>query len=339
MAGAEAQAVYGNVSVQGEYAFLQDPRYPFFSTKNPDATVINTFAQWDNLHLLAIWRDYDVGFDNPYDRAFGNDNRYEMTLLDAPYRLNDDLYSWLETGTPQPKPEKGLFLETRYRISRQLTLSGLQFDQWKRKADGADLMRYTVKAEYQPVFNLRFRVRHRYSSRSETNPDDVRAFRNWETRWQLIALLSNYNRLAFTYVTSNVFFPARQRLSGTADGGGQDPALGTAASPAHAFEARYEHNLTDGIKLTFASSVYDGFFWNFEGDDFVLLDGRGYRNWFKVESRVSQRLLFQLKVTRDHNLPRAVDIRSYGDITAPTPDAIRVPGDDTFVRLQMDYTF
>jgi len=344
VAGAEAQAVYGNVAVQGEYAFQQDPRNDFFSSKNPDAVVVNTFAQWENLHLLAIWRDYDVGFDNPYDRAFANDNRYEMTLLDAPYRLNDDLYSWLETGTPQPKPEKGLFLETRYRISRQLTLSSLQFDQWKRKADGADLMRYTVKAEYQPVFNLRFRVRHRYSSRSETDPDDVRAFRNWETRWQLIAMLSNYNRLGFTYMTSNVFFPARQRLSGLPDGSSNYNATGMAGSPAHAFEVRYEHNLTDGIKLTFATSTYDGFFWNFEGDEFVLLDGRGFRNWFKVESRVSERLLFQLKVTRDHNLPKSyVDVRDYdsGRYTTldPTPDATRVPRDDTLVRLQMDYTF
>ena len=162
-----------------------------------------------------------MGFDNPYNRAFSNDNRYEQTLLDAPYRLNDDLYAWLDATTPQPKPEQGLFLETRYRISRQLILSGLQFDQWTRKADGADLMRYTIKGEYQPIFNLRFRVRHRYSSRSETNPDDVRAFRNWETRWQMIAMLSNYNRLAFTYMTSNVIFPARPRLSGTAEARGR----------------------------------------------------------------------------------------------------------------------
>lgn len=341
VAGAEAQAVVGNVAVQGEYAFVQDPRNDFFSGKNPDALVVNTFAQWDNLHLLAIWRDYDVGFDNPYNRAFANDNRYEMTLLDSPYRLNDGLYAWLESNTPQPKPEQGVFLEARYRISRQLTISGLQFDQWKRKVDGADLMRYTLKAEYQPIFNLRFRVRHRYSSRSEQNPDDVRAFRNWETRWQMIAMLSNYNRLGFTYMTSNVFFPARQRLSGTPDGAtGIDAAVGTAADPAHAFEARYEHNLAEGIKLIFASSVYDGFFWNFEGDDFVLLDGKGFRNWFKVESRVSERLLFQLKVTYDHNLPKTyVDVRSYGDYSDPTPDATRAPKDDTIIRLQMDYTF
>ncbi len=339
--GAEAQAVFNNVSVQGEYAFLQDPRNKFFSKDNPDAYIINAFSQWNNLHLLAIWRDYDIGFDNPYNRAFSNDNRYEMTLLDAPYRLNDDLYTWLDANTPQPKPEKGMFLEARYRISRKLILSGLQFDQWQRKADGADMMRYTLKAEYQPKFNLRFRMRHRFSSRSENNPDDVRVYKNWESRWQVIALLSNYNRLGFTYMTSNVMFPARARFSGTPQQGRDRlSSVGTAGMPAHAFEARYEHNITQGLKITFASSVYDGFLWNFEGNEFVLLDGNGFRNWFKVESRVSERLLFQLKITRDHNLPNTyVDIRKYGDTQATEPDAGYVPKDNTIVRLQMDYTF
>ena len=344
--GAEAQGVYKNVSLQGEYAFIQDPRNSFFNSKNPDAYIVNAYGQWENLHLLAIYRDYDVGFDNPYGRAFSNDSRYEMTLLDSPFRLNDGLYTWLETTTPQPKAEQGMYLEMRYRISRTLILSGLSFDQWTRKADGAELMRYTLKGEYQPLFNLRFRVRHRYSSRSESDPFDTRKFQNWETRWQMIALLSNYNRLAFMYMNSNVMFPPRQRwpFAGTVDPVPPDSfissAVGTNGAPGHAFEVRYEHNLTPGIQLSFASSMYDGFFWNFEGNEFVLLDGTGFRNWFKVESRVSQRLLFQLKVTRDHNLPKTyVDIRDFGAELDPNPDATYVPRDETVVRLQMDYTF
>ena len=345
--GAEAQVVYKNVSVQGEYAFVQDPRNSLFHKDNPDAYIINAYSQWENLHLLAIWRDSDVGFDNPYNRSFSNDNRYEQTLLDAPYRLADEAYTLIESETPQAKPEKGMFLEMRYRISRNLILSGLQFDKWQRKADGADLMRYTIKGEYQPLFNLRLRVRHRYSSRSENDPNDVRTFRNWETRWQLITLLSNYSRLQFMYMTSNVMFPPRQRLSGTPDPGDPDvfgsgnPGVGTNGIPSKAFEVKYEHQLTPGLKLTFASSIYDGFLWNFEGNEFVLITGNGFRNWFKVESRVSERLLFQLKVTRDHGIPNTyIDNREYNSYElAPTPDATYAPKDQTFVRMQMDYTF
>jgi hypothetical protein len=184
-------------------------------------------------------------------------------------------------------------------------------------------------------------VRHRYSSRSESDPGDTRKFRNWETRWQAIALLSNFNRLQFMYMTSNVLFPPRQRwpFAGTPEPG-LASALGTNGAPGNAFEVRYEHNLTPGIQLSFASAIYDGFFWNFEGNEFVLLDGNGFRNWFKVETRVSQRLLFQLKVTRDHNMPKTyLDIRRFNDPVGENPDATYVPKDDTLVRLQMDYTF
>ncbi len=343
--GAEFQTVFDNVSLAGEYGYLQDPDAGFLKGNGKDALLLNAYAQWSDLSLLAIYRDYDVGYDNPYNRAFANDGRYEQTLLDSPYRLNDDLYSWLSLNTPQPKPEKGLFLSSRYRVSRNLIISGLDFDQWERKADGADMRRYTLRLEYQPIFNLRLRMRHRYSSRSELDDYDVRWFRSWETRWELHALLSHYDRLKLMYMTSNVNFPPRPRLSGTPDAppsGSYDgvPGVGTAAMPAHAFQVSLEHHLSPLVKLTLSSEMYDGFLWNFEGNEFVVVDGRGFRNWFKVESRVSDRLLFQLKVTRDHNLPRTyLDIRQYGEEYGLPIESDYAPLDVTSLRMQMDYTF
>ena len=338
--GAEFQVTIDNVAFQGEYGVLQDPREGLFHGDNKDALVLNSYAQWDDLHLLAIYRDYDLGYDNPYNRAFGNDNRYEQTLLDSPYYMNDPFYSWISLNDPQPKPEKGIFLQTRYRISRNLIINGLEFDQWKRQADGTDLRRYTLKAEYQPIFNLRLRVRHRFSSRSESDVSDVRWFRSWESRWELISMLSNYNRLKFTYMTSNVWFPPRQRLSGTPVAGAGDSGIGTAAIPAHAFQALYEHQFTPYIKLQLSTEMYDGFLWNFEGNEFVVVDGRGFRNWAKIQSRVSDRLMFQLKVTRDHNLPLTyIDVRRYGDPSGADPESSYAPKDWTTFRMQLDYSF
>ncbi len=342
--GLEAQAVYRNLAIQGEYAWLQDPRASFLSGDSPDAWLVNTFAQWSNLHLLAIYRDYDIGFDNPYMRSFSNDSKYEQTIIDSPYRLENDLYGWLGTDTPQPKGERGLFLDMRYRLSRHFIINGLQFDTWERKSDGADQWRYTARLEYQPKFNLRFRLRHRTSSRTEANPRDVRTFKSWENRLQMIMLLSNYNRLQLTYMRSNVNFPARQRLAYPAPPGDPDvddlSAVGSAAVPASALEVRYEHNVTPWLGLTFASSIYDGFLWNFEGNEFVLLDDAAFRNWLKVESRIGERTLFQLKVTKDHGLPGTyVDIREFGDALPPTPDATYIPRDDLYVRLQIDHSF
>lgn len=344
--GAEFQTVVDNVSLQGEYGVLQDPTAGWFHGNSPDALVLNAFAQWDDLNLLALYRDYDLAYDNPYNRAFSNDNRYEQTLLDSPFRLNDDLYSWLAVNTPQPKPEQGIFLSTRYRISRTLILNGLEYDQWQRKSDNADLQRYTVRLEYQPTFNLRFRLRHRFSSRSETNPDDVRWFRSWESRFEMIALLSNMNRLRFMYMTSNVMFPPRARLSGTPDGGTTPyeddgiPGVGTAGMPAHAFQAMYEHRLSPGVSLSLSSEIYNGFVWNFEGNEFVVVDGRGFRNWASIESRVSDRLFFQIKATRDHNLPRTyLDVRAYQDAYGADIESSYAPRDWTTFRMQLDYTF
>lgn len=338
--GAEFQTVYENVALQGEYGVLQDPSRGLFHGANKDALILNGYAQWDDLHLLAIYRDYDLGYDNPYNRAFSNDNRYEQTLLDSPYRMKDDLYSWVSLNDPQPKPEKGLFLQTRYRISRNLIINGLEYDQWERQADGADLTRYTMKVEYQPIFNLRLRMRHRYSSRSESDIYDVRWYKSWESRFELISMLSNYDRLKLMYMTSNVWFPPRQRLSGTPDAGPVSSGLGTAAIPAHAFQALYEHHFTPFVKLMVSSEMYDGFLWNFEGNEFVVVDGRGFRNWLKIESRVSEKLLFHLKVTRDHNLPYTyLDIRQYGDVYGPDPESSYTPKDFTTFRLQLDYSF
>jgi hypothetical protein len=229
----------------------------------------------------------------------------------------------------------------RYRISRQFIINGLQFDQWERKADGAEMMRYTARLEYQPKFNLRFRLRHRLSSRTDQNPEDVRSFTSWENRLQMIALLSHYNRLTLTYAQSNVNFVARQRLAWPADpADGSQSAVGSAASPAHAFEARYEHNLTPWLRLTYATSIYSGFWWNFEGTEFVLLDGNGFRNWLQIESRVSERMLVQLKATKDHGLPGTYyDVRRFGEAVPPTPDVTYVPRDHLKVRLQIDYSF
>ncbi len=337
--GGEFQTVLNNVALQGEYAFLQDPRNSFFHKDNPDAWILNAYTQWNDLHLLAIYRDYDLAFDNPYNRAFSNDGRYEQTLIDSPFRLENDLYTFLSVWTPQPKPEKGIFLEARYRVSRHLTLTRFQFDQWTRKADGMDMQRYTINAEYQPIFNIRLRVRHRFSSRSEMLPTDVRKFRNWETRLRLITLLSNYNRLELGFMTSNVEFPPRPRLSGTPEPG-LDSGVGLAAAPGHAFWGVYEHNLTPGLKFQLGMVMYDSFFWTFEGNEFFLLDGNSFRNYFKVTSRVSDRLLFQLKVTRDHNVPQTyIDVRRFNDPWGSEPDSYYATKDVILYRLQLDYTF
>jgi DNA uptake protein ComE-like DNA-binding protein len=333
--GTEFQAVYENVALQGEYAKLDsNPSGGLFSSA-PEAFLINGYVQYGDLNLLAIYRDYDLGFDNPYARGFSNDTRYEQTLLGDPFRLSNDLFAFLSAETPQMKPERGLFLSTRYRISRKLTITGLDFDQWTRVADGQDMRRYTLRMEYAPIWPLRFRLRQRFSSRGEQILEDTRRFKSWDTRIETILRLSGYDELRFLYSSTSTQFAPRPRLSELPEGGvSPQPQAG---SPGQAIQAQLRHNVNPNLMLMFSTLMYDGFLWNFEDNEFVLLDGRGFRNWALVRSRISEHLLLRFKVTNDRQVGRSSIL--YGREIPNQPPGNDVRLQDTAFRLQLDYTF
>lgn len=332
--GSEFQAVYENVAFQGEYAKLDSNPDGNIFDDAPEAFLVNGYVQYGDFNLLALYRDYDVGFDNPYARAFSNDTRYEQTLLGDPFRLNNELLAFLAANTPQMKPEQGFFMSARYRISRRLTITGLDFDQWTRKSDGQDLRRYTLRMEYQPIWPLRFRLRQRYSSRAEDIQQDVRGFQSWDTRLEARLRLSAYDELRFLYSSTNTSFAPRPRLSELPGSSGPDSPLPQAASPSQALQAQLRHNVNEDLMVMFTSLVYDGFLWNFEDNEFVLLDGQGFRNWVVVRSRLSDNMLMRFKVTHDNPLTRTSVLYNR---TTPMGDEVREK--ETSFRLQLDYTF
>lgn len=332
--GAEFQTVIENVAVQGEYAKLDsNPDGNVLTDYAPEAWLINAFVQYDNLSFLALYRDYDLGFDNPYARGFSNDTRYEQTLLGDPFRLNNELLSFMAANTPQMKPEKGFFFSTRYRISRALQITGLDYDQWTRVADGQDMRRWTLRAEYAPIWPLRFRLRQRFSSRGENVLGDVRRFQSWDTRLEARFRLSAFDEVRMLYSATNTEFVSRPRLSEAADPV-FETGLGQGASPGQALQAQFRHNVNEDLMVMFSSLVYDGFLWNFEDNEFVLLDGTGFRNWILVRSRLSDRMLMRFKVTSDHLLTKSSVLVDRVDATGEN-----VRARETAFRLQLDYTF
>jgi hypothetical protein len=148
------------------------------------------------------------------------------------------------------------------------------------------------------------------------------------------------DQLRFLYSTSNVRFAARGRLSGPASGGDtQGDTTAVRGSPGRALQGQLTHHLGPHLVVTFSSEIYDGFLYNYEDNEFVVVDGEGVRHWVMVRSRLSDRLSWRLKWTADHTRPRTyVDIRSFGNLVAPTPDAVNARGDRTSYRLQLDLT-
>jgi DNA uptake protein ComE-like DNA-binding protein len=341
--GAEAQGVWRNLAAAGEYAKLETSGAPSAMDRifggGPEAFLGHAYLQYESFNALVLFRDYDLGYDNPYNRAFSEDTRFEQTLLDGnAFRLKNPYWAQLARGIPQPKAERGWYLSTRYQVSRQLTLTGLEYDAWTRKADGADLQRLAARAEYRPIFPLRLRARHAISTRHASRPDDVRGYTSWDTRLELIANLSRADQVRFLYSTGNVRFAGRGRLSGPASGGDtQDDTTAMRGSPSRALQAVVTHQFGSDIALTVSTEVYDGFLYNYEDNEFVVVDGKGFRNWVLLRSRLSDRLSWRFKWTTDHQLARTyVDVRDFGNLVPPTPDGVNARGDRSSFRLQLD---
>jgi DNA uptake protein ComE-like DNA-binding protein len=339
--GAEFQTVYQNVALQGEYAKLdtnpQDGLDGLLSVA-PEAYTLNAYMQWEDLTLQLLWRDYDVGFDNPYARAFSEDQRYDQTLIGDPFRLQNPLLSFLATGTPQMKPERGLYANMRYRVSRTVTLSALEFDDWVR-ADGQNGRRYVARVDWAPIFPLRFQLRQRVSSRGEQVDEDVRRFRGWESRLGVQARLSGYDTVELLYDNGKTEFAPRPRLAGSAEPGQGNP-LAEVGSNGQAMVGVIEHNVNAGLQLQLGMLLYDGFFYWFEDNEFLLLDGNGIRSYFVVRSRVGDSMLFRFKVAHDRPFTNTgVDIRNFNDPFQFPFEGDQVRSTFASFRLQLDYTF
>lgn len=343
--GTEGQAVWRNLSFAGEYGKLETSTrsgaFQRMFAAGPEAFVGQGYAQWENLNVLALYRDYDVGYDNPYDRAFSEDTRYEQTILDGnAYRLNNPYWAQLALDNPVPKAERGWYFNARWQPVRQFLVSGFEYDTWRRKADAADLSRVVARLEYRPIFPLRLRLRHAISSRHDDRPDDVRSYTSWDSRLELLANLSNYDQLRFLYSTGNVAFAARGRLSGPAAGGDvQSDTTAQRGSPAQAFQAQVLHQFNANIAVVLSSEIFNGFLWNYEDNEFVVVDGRGFRNWVMFRSRISPNLSWRLKWTTLRAQERSyVDIRYFGNLVAPTPDGIHGQRNLSAFRLQLDFS-
>jgi DNA uptake protein ComE-like DNA-binding protein len=349
--GAEFQTVYRNLALQGEYAKLDsnpaNGLEGLFSAA-PEAFTVSAYMQWEDLNLQVLWRDYDVGFDNPYARAFSNDSRYEQTLLVDPFRLQNPLYSSLALETPQMKPERGVYGNLRYRVSRTFTISQLEFDDWIR-ADGQNSRRWVARLDWVPIFPLRFQVRQRFSSRGEQVEEDVRHFRGWETRFGVQARLSSFDTIELLYSQGKTQFAERPRLSGSPD---PSPAptpplntrtgLGEEASNGQAIVGLMEHNFNEGLQFQVGTLIYDGFVYWFEDNEFLLLDGNGIRSYFVVRSRIGDELLLRFKVAHERPFTNTnLDLRDFRNIPFNYQpfDGDRVRQSFAWFRVQLDYTF
>lgn len=328
------QFEYGELEQNGSFARIGD---------DPAGYVAAVHAQWSSLTLMALYRDYDIGYDNPYCRSFANYSRYNGTTYEDEFYLANPVFAQLERHSAAPQAERGVYLETRYQVSRPLLVVG-EIDNWTRAADGADYYRWVAKLTYRPVWPIVLRLRQKLQGRWNQNPEQTTGFTSYENRINLEYRLSRFDNLELLYASGYTRFTPRPRLAGDPDPTGESPIDAQAASPSEALGVQVTHYFSPRLRVRGAWIMYDGFFWNFEDSDFAVVDGRSARWWFSVSNRLSDALAVRFKLTGDSSVPKTfVQARDSNEYPVPVPGrqyaGDNVTTDQLSFRIQLDYLF
>ena len=154
------QLEYGELNNSDKYMNLFDG--------DPNAYVASSFIKFDTFDFIMLYRDYDIDFDNPYQRSFSNYQRYKTTILEDSYWLEDPIYENLYSNNPKPQAERGIYIESRYQFHKTL-IGSIEYDVWTRKADEARYFNIVTKLDWNPLFNYRINFRYKWKGRGIDN--------------------------------------------------------------------------------------------------------------------------------------------------------------------------
>jgi DNA uptake protein ComE-like DNA-binding protein len=336
--GIEAQSVFKNLCVQAEYAEMDIDGGLFKIGDDPGALVASLWSQYNNLNFLALYRDYDLGYDNPYCRGFSNYARFKGTILEDQYYLTDPLYGLIFDNAVTPQAERGIYFSSRFRIT-QAIIPRFEYDRWIRVADGATYYRFVGNLEIRLLYPLRFKIRQQFQGRNRDDKLTATSYGLDDTRIELEMRLSNYDMVEFTYLRGGTEWPPRPRLVGDVRPDGDHPASGQAFQPSWALLLHATHNFTDQFSLSAGALSYNGFLWFFEESDFVATDRKNSaRFWASIEDRISDNLWIELKAVFDRGVPITnTDVRQYNQYYGKDIDADNIINREKYFRIQIDY--
>jgi len=335
--GLNFSSVIKNISIQGEYGALLN-NYNMENLKRaPKASVLSSYFQFDNFNLLLLYRNYDLHYDNPYQRSFSNYQRYKTSILEDSYWLEDPVYAFLYTANPQPQAEEGFYINSRYQFHRNIT-GVLQSDHWTRKADDAKYFRTVLSLQWKPIFKYRVYLRQKWQARGTFDIFHPSPYYSRETRIRVKMLLSNFNELEFLYALGYTTFSPRPRLT---DGpNGEDMVIGDIGSPDRTIGISLKYNISEKFKIRTGSLYITGFTWYFGDNDFRIFDSDfgSFHHWLSFHSLVNQRLSFNFKVsfTSDHPMTNITEAQTEEGYWINNPWVSNKQFD---YKIQVDYAF
>jgi len=320
---------------------IGDKTSPLPIGDDPYGIVAKAQLVTNRVNIVGLYRHYDLGFDNPYNRGFSEYARYKGSLVEDYYRLSDESLVALAEENPRPMAEDGYYLEVYARPFRQLATT-VEYDAFRRLSDMADYRRIVLKANYYPNSNLSFRLWRKWQGRGEHNSLAPTSFTVDEIRLTGETRLSGYSRLGFTVIHSYLGNPPRPRFYEFADPLTDDyPTEGGVMDISDGLMLNTEINASDHLNVSGQAIVYKGWLWNFEDNEFAELESvtDAFRWWVAVKDRLVNNLSVTFKLTMDTPLTTSnLDARSSYD-SESVIEGSRVHETRAWWRVQLDYFF
>ncbi|MBN1150496.1 helix-hairpin-helix domain-containing protein [candidate division WOR-3 bacterium] len=253
------------------------------------AYLISSRVQKEFIYLDFIFRHYDIGYDNPFSRGFAEQRRFEDTEFEKPYRLLNPVYSYLQYD-PVPKAEQGFYIETRYQITRSLTITKAYVDIWKNLATGLDNFRSQATVEYRFSYPMSFRLRQKWQNKKLQKPSYYSSSVTNETELTLRFFLQNSDYISFSLARSQVMLSQRE-------GKGNSEIIS-----GYYLSGRYEHKFYDGFSVLGGMDIWNGeemSMWEFEDMGIDFLYGHGIKTYFAARQRLNDNIFLRFKVRHD----------------------------------------
>lgn len=361
--GMDFTYTYKNIVFSGEHARLYKQDSVYRETVNnetvrrtvrqrdPRATVLMAYTQFRTLNFLVLYRNYELQFDNPYQRSFSNYARFKSSIYEDEFYLADNIYSELWSTSYQPQAERGFYTNLRYQISEKW-LTALDYDTWTRVADNMRYYRWVTRLEYRPLFNMRIQASNKFQSRGY-NPLMPTSYLVRESIIRVIMRLSRFDEMTVTYFNGFTEWPSRPRLSDAPGGDGSagndnDTPRGNAGSPGDMFGVQVTHYFNNNFKIIGSTQIYKGFYWTFEDTDFRVFNAPNVatRYWVAAFARLSPNLSVRLKYSYDHQEAQTgvqdsrIPVKGVTDYrNAPKYDNPYIIKNNSDIRFQLDYSF
>ena len=314
-----------NTFISGEIVRQHDKDNPAY------AYLVRGRIQYDYLYLNILYRHFDVGYDNPFNRGFSEYRRFEDTPFERPYALVDPEYASMYDD-PVPKPEEGIYFETRYQLTRNLLISRAYLDIFRNLSHNLLNQRGYFEFEYQPIWPVRLRFSQKLMRKHLPRDVQPTLSTTHETALRAFFYLPNFDAIRVEARFGMVDLTARDADDLILEGGFLSFSFQHNFSEAFSFEGGFAIWKTDGMSQ-----------WIFEdvGIDFLYADGIKF---YLVSSQKIGSMLLKAKFSQKFTQIPHNGLYNNDEIHYPDLPGLRVVDytdneNSTKINLQIDYLF